>query len=234
MLRHRKKGLVAPNRPTRIDTTPPPGRGHRWFAATYDIVNRWAERRLLGALRRRIVGAASGRVLEIGAGTGANFPYYDATRVTRMIATEPDPSMLERAARRTRQLRLPISLVQSAAESLPFASSSFDTVVATLVFCTIADPRQALVEVHRVLAPGGTFRFIEHVRAHGPVASRVQSRLGAGCHLNRRTAESIAAAGFEIVELEQQAGGILPIIAGWARRVEDGGNPESVRDTFVG
>jgi len=200
-------------------------RGHRWFAATYDLVTRWGEARVLSRYRPVVAGQAVGRVLEIGAGTGANFPYYG--RVDQLVAVEPDPYMLRRARRRAERLGLAVDLRQAAAEALPFADASFDTVVATLVFCTVGDPARALAEVRRVLKPGGTFRFIEHVRADAPALAWLQDRLtpvwqrlGAGCHPNRQTLEAIEGAGFEIVELQRQPFGPTPLIVGVARATQ--------------
>src|SRR5919198_6317975 len=101
--------------------------GHRWYAATYDYLSRWAERGLLRQVRPLVVGHARGRVLEIGVGTGASFPYY--REVHTLVATDPDPFMLRRAARRARDLGLSVQLQQAQAESLPFADGSFDAVV---------------------------------------------------------------------------------------------------------
>ena len=191
------------------------------FAATYDFLNRLGERRILGPLRQRLVGAATGQVLELGAGTGANFPYYPEGAT--IIATEPDPFMLARALKRAADLGRAIALCQCPAEALPFADASFDTVVATLVFCSVRDPMRALTEVRRVLKSTGTFRFIEHVRADGftghvqDMLTPIQQRLGAGCHLNRRTASSIEAAGLAIVELERRRLPLTPLIIGAAR-----------------
>ncbi len=205
-----------------IDTRiPPASQGHPWVAATYDFLNQWGERRVFAPLRHRLVGAVRGQVLELGAGTGANFAYYPASAT--IIATEPDPFMLARAQKRAGELGRAIGLCQCPAEALPFADASFDTVVATLVFCSVHDPMGALTEVRRVLKPTGTFRFIEHVRADGfsgrvqDVLTPVQQRLGAGCHLNRRTASSIEAAGLAIVELERRPLPLTPLIIGVAR-----------------
>lgn len=201
----------------------PEFRGHPWFAATYDLVTSVGESGVLGRLRPLVAGEANGVVLEIGAGTGANFPHY--RQAAKIVAAEPDPFMLQRAVKRARHLGLEVEFRQAIAEALPFPDASFDTVVATLVFCTVADPARALAEVRRVLKSGGTFRFIEHVRAEGGVAAGVQDVLtpvweqfGAGCHLNRRTVDAIEAAGFEIVEAEQETPfPLLPLVAGAAR-----------------
>lgn len=140
--------------------------------------------------------------------------------------------MLKRARRRAQRLGMRVEFHEVSAENLPFADASFDTVVATLVLCTVEDPARALLEARRVLRPSGRFRFIEHVMATGGLVACVQealtpawTRIGAGCHLNRRTAEAILAAGFEIVEIEQRALGVTPLIIGVARPVAemDGG-----------
>ncbi|HEY8746225.1 MAG TPA: class I SAM-dependent methyltransferase [Chloroflexota bacterium] len=198
-------------------------KGHPWFAALYDPINRLGERKVMQSLRERTAGAPSGRVLEIGAGTGANFPYYQS--VEHLVASDPDPFMLRRAQKRAREMRLDIELAQCAAEALPFADASFDTVVATLVFCSVTDQAQALAEVRRVLKPDGTYRFIEHIRADDRRVARLQDllnpvwqRCGAGCHLNRRTIGSIAAAGFRIVDVQRPRSPmpLLPFITGFA------------------
>jgi ubiquinone/menaquinone biosynthesis C-methylase UbiE len=197
-------------------------RGHRWFAATYDPLNWWGERALLRRLRPLVVGRATGRVLEIGVGTGANFPYY--REAESVVATDPDPFMLRRAQNRAREMGLAIEFYQCPAEALPFSDASFDTVVSALTLCTVGDPARSLAEVRRVLKPGGAFRFLEHVRAEGRVMALLQDRLtplwrwlGAGCHLNRRSAASIQAAGFEIVEMERQKVPLTPMIIGVAQ-----------------
>ncbi len=200
----------------------PEFRGHPWFAATYDLITSMGESRVLSRLRPFVAGEATGMVLEIGAGTGANFPYY--RRAEKIVVIEPDPFMLRRAVKRARRLGLEIEFHQAVAEALPFPDASFDTVVATLVFCTVADPARALAEVRRVLKPGGAFRFIEHVRAEGAAAGAqdvltpVWEEFGAGCHLNRRTVDAIKAAGFEVeVMREERPFPLLPLVAGVAK-----------------
>lgn len=184
--------------------------GHRWFAAMYDRITGPGERRFGDRVRGRIVGQVQGRVLEIGAGTGANFSYYPAD--AQVVATEPDPHMLERAKKKLAELSTSnIELRQAGAQSLPFDDASFDHVVATLVFCTVPDAARGLAEARRVLKPGGTFRFWEHVRNEESrlwctvqdVITPVWSWLGAGCHPNRRTKQAIEGAGFRIEWLEQ-------------------------------
>ena len=182
--------------------------GHKWFAAVYDRMMAPAERSFMRRIRQEIVGGATGRVLEVGAGTGASFPYY-GDAVSELIATDPDPYMLERVKKRARQAHRPIELKQAPAEELPFADASFDTVVSTLVLCSVRDPAKALSEIRRVLKPEGQFRFYEHVRYDHAFGAFWQDLItpiwrwfGAGCHPNRDTARSIEEAGFMIQNLE--------------------------------
>ncbi|MBI4287633.1 MAG: class I SAM-dependent methyltransferase [Chloroflexi bacterium] len=196
-------------------------KGHRWFAASYDFLTRSAEQRVLHRLRKRVVGAASGRILELGVGTGANLSYYKS--VEHLVATDPDPFMLARARKRAEALNVKVEFHQAPAEAIPFADASFDTVVSTLVLCTVDDQSTSLAEAKRVLKPGGAFRFIEHVRAEG-FLGKVQDFLtpawrwfGAGCHPNRQTTAAFKAAGFEIVELERRPLWLTPLVIGVAR-----------------
>jgi SAM-dependent methyltransferase len=179
-------------------------RGHRWFATVYERRGRRGESEYEQELRARVAGEATGRVLEIGAGTGFNFPYYreDAD----VVATEPDPFMVERA--RPRAAEYDIDLRAAPAERLPFPDASFDTVVSTGVFCSVDDPMRALAEVRRVLQPGGTLRFSEHVRASRPARRLMQRtldpvhRLVFRCHIGRDTLRLMREAGFELEDVE--------------------------------
>ncbi|HLB23802.1 MAG TPA: class I SAM-dependent methyltransferase [Dehalococcoidia bacterium] len=198
--------------------------GHRWFAAVYDRLNARAERGPLGRARRELLASVQGTILEIGAGTGANFAHYPAD--TTVIALEPDPHMLKRARTRLAGLgRTNIDVRGAPAEALPVADASFDTVVSTLVLCTVRDPAQSLAEIRRVLRPGGRLLFIEHVRGDGAlgrfqdVIRPAWSWMGAGCQLNRATADSMRAAGFEVtIEQRTKPMPILPVIVGAAAR----------------
>ena len=146
-------------------------------------------------------------MLEIGAGTGANFRHYTEL-AEQVVATEPDPYMLRKARVRAPNAARPIELHQAPADDLPFEDGAFDTVVATIVLCTVPDPLKALGEIRRVLRPRGELRFYEHVRSDNAVAALFQDValplwrwIGAGCHCNRDTASNIRATGFEIREL---------------------------------
>ncbi len=183
-------------------------KGHKWFASIYDRMMARAERSFMRRVREEIAGGARGRVLEVGAGTGANFPYYNDL-AQEITATEPDPYMLERARRRAEEVGRSIDLRQAPAEQLPFEDDSFDTVVSTLVMCTVADPLRALSEVRRVLKPSGQLRMYEHVRYDHAFGAFWQDLItpawrwfGAGCHPNRDTASFVRQAGFDFEQLE--------------------------------
>jgi ubiquinone/menaquinone biosynthesis C-methylase UbiE len=181
-------------------------RGHPIFAAFYDPMAASAERRWMGGRRRRLLAGARGAVLEIGGGTGANLAYYrDVDRVT---VAEPDSFMRKRLGQKVAEAHVPVEVSDAGAEALPFPDGSFDTVVSTLVLCTVPDQESALDEVRRVLRPGGRLLFIEHVRAEGSTArwqdrlERLWGWLFAGCHPNRETVAAIEKAGFEMEAFE--------------------------------
>lgn len=142
--------------------------------------------------RERMADEATGRVLELAAGTGLRFPFY--AHADEVVAIDSDPAMLKRARRRATSAPCPVHLLQADAESLPFDESDFDTVVLAFGLCTIPNPREA----HRVLKPDGRLLFLEHVRSHGRRHARLQdlaaplwSRLAGGCYPNRRSVETI-------------------------------------------
>jgi ubiquinone/menaquinone biosynthesis C-methylase UbiE len=161
-----------------------------------------------GPFRQRVVGAAEGRVLEIGVGSGLNFPFYGAA-VTSVIGLEPSSSLLRMARSRVSSAKAPITLLDASAEAIPIESGSIDTVVTTWTLCTIPNAALALAEIRRVLRPGGALRFVEHGRAPEPGVARWQdrldplwSRLAGGCHLNRKIDALILGNAFRIEALE--------------------------------
>ena len=176
------------------------------FSTIYDPFMRRTERACLADWRAELLAEAAGEVLEIGAGTGANVPFYGSA-VTRLVLTEPDPHMRLRLSRRVADGHVPRTEV-SAGEAglLPFDAASFDTVVSTLVLCSVPDPARSLADVRRLLRPGGRLLFLEHVAADDrPDRLAWQRRLepawllvSGNCHLTRRTGEAIRTAGFEI------------------------------------
>jgi SAM-dependent methyltransferase len=189
-------------------------RGHPVFARTYAVMARLAEKGELGSRRNAVVSGATGLVLELGAGTGEGFKHYSPNRqkgpsVTGVVAIDPDPTMVRTASRRRHEVPVLLHLVQGRGEALPFRDGAFDTVVATLVLCSVDDPVRSLSELRRVLRPGGRLLFLEHVRAAAPRLARWQDRLeglwgafAGGCHPNRPTLETICEAGFEIRNVE--------------------------------
>ncbi|HJT56636.1 MAG TPA: class I SAM-dependent methyltransferase [Ktedonobacteraceae bacterium] len=193
---------------------------HRLFAAYYERTSRSrSERNYMAPLRQEIVGQASGIVLEIGAGNGLNFAFYNPEQVARVEAIEPDTGMLHNARKRAEAAPVPITLTQAAAESLPFADETFDCAVATLVFCSVTDSLAGLREIRRVLKPGGKLLLVEHIRSQGPVIGRIQdmlvpftTRLAGNCHWNRDTERTIADAGFQIEYRRNLGEGLVPMV----------------------
>jgi ubiquinone/menaquinone biosynthesis C-methylase UbiE len=180
----------------------------RFFAFTYDRFSKGSEEAGLGEMRRDLIAGASGDVLEIGGGTGANLGYYGAG-VESLTVTEPEPPMLKRLEQKAREQNSQATVLRAPAEDLPFDDASFDTVVSTLVLCGVDDQPRAVRELRRVLRPGGRLIFIEHVRSDDPHVAKMQDRMNplnrffVCCDCNRRTLETIRSAGFEVTELEQ-------------------------------
>ncbi len=183
-----------------------------------------------GTRERRIslLSHASGRVLEVGAGTGLNIPHYPPA-VTEVLATEPDPHMFRRLARALPTAAVPMRLQRASADALPVEDGWANTVVFTLVLCSVPDQAAALAEARRVLKPRGLLLFYEHVRAQEARLARWEDRLerpwgffAAGCHPNRDTVRALEGAGFKIEELERfdVPGAFLarPHVQGVARR----------------
>ena len=179
----------------------------RFFALTYDRQLARVEKAGLSDLRRDLIAGASGKVLEVGAGTGANLPYYNSA-VESLTITEPEPPMLKRLQKRVQEQAPQTKVLRAPAEDLPFEDDSFDTAVSTLVLCGVDDQPRTLRELRRVLRPGGRLIFIEHVRSDDPGLARWQDRMNglnrfvACCECNRATLDTIRAAGFEVTQLE--------------------------------
>ncbi|MDN3437814.1 class I SAM-dependent methyltransferase [Planococcus sp. APC 3900] len=173
------------------------------FPHLYDTAMQPLEKMRFEKIRSGLVRKAEGRVLEIGFGTGANFRYY--RNVERVDAIEPNPAMSRQAIKRIKKAQIPIATYQTTAENLPFADNSFDTVMATLVFCTIPNPEQALREIQRVSKPGAKILMFEHVIMDQKIFGKTQvaltplwKKLCDGCHLDRDTLWLVANSGLKV------------------------------------
>ena len=198
-------------------------------ATVYDAVMWPAERTVLRAWRRRLGRRARGRILEIGAGTGSQLRWYAAG--AEVVALEPDPALAARARERARAARAAVTVVEAVAEDLPFADASFDTVVGSLVFCTVADPERAFAEVRRVVRPGGLVMLLEHVhlpwqpgRALQSLAAPSWERLAGGCRIDRDTVGLLEGAGFAVLELHRHlARWVVEVVAAAPEESLNGG-----------
>lgn len=190
--------------------------GHPLFAALYDPLTRVAERRLRPE-REWLTDGLAGRVLDLGCGTGATFPYL-CNRDRDLHAVEPDPYMRTRAERRATELDCAIEIREGTAESLPYPDAAFDAVVVSLVLCSVSDVEESVAEIARVLASGGECRFLEHVRSEGRRA-RMQElltpcwrRVAAGCHLDRDTSAAfVSNPDLRLETLQRVPAGVAPV-----------------------
>jgi ubiquinone/menaquinone biosynthesis C-methylase UbiE len=162
----------------------------------------------LAPYRSRVVSAATGRVLEIGIGSGLNLPFY-GRNVTQIVGLEPSPKLLDMAEETARRTSMPLELIEGTAEAIPIENQSIDTVVTTWTMCSIPNVEHALQEVRRVLRPGGRLLFVEHGRAPEPHIRWWQDhltpawkRISGGCHLNRAIGQLIGNAGFRFERLD--------------------------------
>ena len=177
------------------------------FAKWYDFFMSPLEQRKFKRIRSELLKGASGKVLEIGSGTGINFPlYYNVDTVT---AIEPSLPMIERSFTKQKSTVVPIEIVNASAENLPFEDHTFDTVVATLVFCTIPNVEKAIHELKRVCKPDGKILLFEHVKTENTVLSKMQEsltpfwkRVCDGCCLNRETLKAFTNKGLEVETVE--------------------------------
>jgi ubiquinone/menaquinone biosynthesis C-methylase UbiE len=185
-------------------------RGHPVFARVCAKVSKLAEGRGGAEHRRKLLAGLEGRVIEVGAGSGANFRHYPHT-VSEVLAIEPEGYLRERARDAAASAPITVTVVDGTASQLPGDEAAFDAGVAALVLCTVPDPPRALAELFRVIRPGGELRFYEHVVSERPWEARFQGladatlwpRLAGGCHLARDTATAIQRAGFTIETCER-------------------------------
>ncbi len=188
-------------------------------ARQYDRGMWLLEKFSLRRLRRALLAQVRGEVLEVGLGTGANVPLYGAA--SRAAGIDMQAARLSGAVNRAqgRHGRLPLLIAQADAQQLPFAHNQFDTVVSTLVFCSIPQPERALAEIRRVLRPDGRFLLLEHVRGQGRISRRLTDwlhpawfALQGECHLNRETASAVRTAGFQIEQISAHGWGVLQMM----------------------
>ncbi|MFG1699148.1 class I SAM-dependent methyltransferase [Nonomuraea sp. NPDC049309] len=182
---------------------------HPRFAQAYVRVSELADRRGAYEHRRRLLAGLQGRVIEIGAGNGRNFPHYPPA-VTEVVAVEPDDTLRAHAAEQARSAPVPVSVVPGHAGALPADDDTMDAAVVSLVLCSVPEQRSALAEIVRVLAPGGRLHFYEHVRSpRRPIAvlqdliTPAWRRAAGGCHPNRDTLAEIERAGFEVAWIDR-------------------------------
>lgn len=191
-------------------------RGSKFSALLYDPAFWIGEKAGMADRRRSIVSQAKGKTLEIGAGTGLNFDYYTA-EAEPLVLSEPEENMAKILSKRVDASGRTAEIVRAPGELLPFDDDSFDTVVGTLVLCTVEDPAASIAEVKRVLKPGGRYLLIEHVRAESERLARWQDRmnkpwgvLADGCNCNRETAQLLEAGGFDIAEVRVDRWRLVP------------------------
>lgn len=194
-----------------------PTLAQRFDALTYEPLLWMGERAGMAARRSRLLTGASGRVLEIGAGTGLNLDHYPDA-VADLVLAEPDEGMAERLEKRLDEASRKATVVKAPAEELPFEDDSFDTAVSTLVLCTVESPERAIAEIRRVLRPGGKLLFIEHVRSDSPRLARWQDRLegpwsafASGCRCNQPTLGMLRA-GLTVDAAENERWRLMPPI----------------------
>ena len=208
----------------------PPKPRHRWFAYTYAKFIEPSDKKKLGPVRQLVAGGAHGRVLELGAGTGANLEFYNWSKLDSLEITEPDPFMMRyitpKLAALPAEARVKVHTSEAPAEALPFADAEFDCAVVALVLCTVSDLEASLRELHRVLKPGGEMRLVEHVKGSGRTATfqrlaqPIYGWMSGDCQLTRDTEAAIRAAGFEldVTDRKTDLGPLWPAFVGVAKK----------------
>ena len=164
----------------------------------------------IAEIRQRIIPSAQGEVLEIGVGTGVNFPHYDPTKVNKLYALEPNHGMVRRAKEQQRRTKLNVEFIDLSGERIPLGDASVDTVVSTFTMCTIPAGAEAIRGIRRVLKTGGQLIFFEHGLSPDPAVRRWQQRseplfklVFEGCHVTRNISSLIRDGGFQIEELNE-------------------------------
>jgi SAM-dependent methyltransferase len=184
---------------------------HPLFAATYDRLSARAEEHGMAERRHRLLAGARGRVLEIGAGTGLNAAHYPSERIAELIALEPDGAMRRRLLPRLAGVGAPYRVEEAGIDEAQLADGSFDTIVSTMVLCTVPDVDRAARQIRRWLAPDGRLLFIEHVKGSGwrgtaqHLLTPLWSLAVAGCHLDRDSLAALRRADLFVTDCERFA-----------------------------
>jgi ubiquinone/menaquinone biosynthesis C-methylase UbiE len=191
----------------------------RLFAKWYDTFMNPLEKKKFKQIRKDLISKAAGRVLELGSGTGVNFPLYQD--VEKVTAIEPSPHMIDKSKAKLKKTSVPIEVIKAGAEELPFEDNTFDTIVATLVFCTIPNPEKAILEIKRVCKPEGKILLFEHVKMENRFLAKLQDWLTPawkkvcdGCCLNRNTIALIEAHEISIVKVEEFFSDLFILVEG--------------------
>jgi len=178
----------------------------------------WMDKMISNAARQRAISQATGKVLEVGVGTGKNLSYYaEGCEVTGI---DFSPGMLDKARANSHLAKVPVTLIEMDAQHMTFPDDTFDTVVATCVFCSVPDPVQGLIEVRRVCKPNGKIILLEHVRSENRLLGWIMDVLNpvslhlVGSNINRRTVENVRAAGIDIRHVEDITSKIVKLILG--------------------
>lgn len=176
----------------------------------------WMDTMIPDAIRRAAIVQAAGKVLEVGVGTGKNLPYY--RKECEVTGIDFSPGMLAKARQKADLSKVPVTLMEMDAQQMSFADNTFDTVVATCVFCSVPDPVQGLREVRRVCKPEGQIILLEHVRSENPVLGWLMDVLNPvslyliGSNINRQTVENVKTAGIDIRQVKDVSGKIVKLI----------------------
>jgi ubiquinone/menaquinone biosynthesis C-methylase UbiE len=187
------------------------------FARWYDTFMSPLERKKFTRIRTELLKGAAGNVLELGSGTGVNFPFYKyAEKVT---ALEPSRYMIDQSISKLEAATIPIKTVHASAEELPFEDETFDTIVGTLVFCTIPHPELAIKEMKRVCKPEGKILLFEHVKMDNPSLAHLQEwltpfwkKICDGCHLNRDTLNLLKEQELKVIKMKTFYKGLFIVV----------------------
>ncbi|MEV0380866.1 class I SAM-dependent methyltransferase [Nonomuraea sp. NPDC050643] len=200
---------------------------HPRFARMYAEASALADRRGAYEHRRRLAGELEGRIIEVGAGNGRNFPHYPPT-VTEVVAVEPEDTLRGLATAQASSAPVPVTVVNGHADALPADDATFDTAVVSLVLCSVPSQERALAEIRRVLRPGGRLRFYEHVRSSNRMLGLFEDliapawrRAAAGCNPNRDTLRAIERAGFAVEKVDRFGFAPQPVIPRMAHVLGD-------------